>query len=95
MTANFGKFVHTNTGKMIMSVLIGFGLATLFRTACKGQRCRLFRAPPLGEFADKIYKSEGGGDNRDRCVKYNPVATKCTATGGKRVLSFEEFSLMR
>ncbi len=29
------KFVHTDTGKIIMSVLLGFGLASLFRKVCK------------------------------------------------------------
>ena len=66
------KFVHTETGKMIMSMLLGFGLASLFRTVCKGKNCLIFHAPPLDKFKDKIYK------NGDKCFKYVPVATKCS-----------------
>jgi hypothetical protein len=66
-----GKFVHTETGKYIMSILLGFGLASLFRTACKGNNCLIFHAPPLEKMKDKIYKNNG------KCVKYNHVATKC------------------
>jgi hypothetical protein len=68
-----GKFVHTETGKIIMSILLGFGLASLFRAVCKDKDCLLFYAPPLEKFQDKIYKNNG------KCVKYVPQATKCDA----------------
>ena len=66
------KFVHTERGKIIMSIILGFGLASLFRTVCKDKNCLIFHAPPLDDFRDKIYK------NGNKCFKYNPVATKCT-----------------
>jgi len=55
-----------------MSILLGFGLASLFRTVCKGKNCLIFHAPPLDKFKDKIYK------NDNKCFKYVPVATKCS-----------------
>jgi hypothetical protein len=73
MGIHFGKFVHTQTGKLIMSILLGFGLASLFRTVCKNKECLIFHAPPLEQIQDKIYK------NGDKCVKYSPVPTKCNA----------------
>lgn len=78
---NLGKFVHTETGKKVMSVLLGFGLASLFRTICKNQECLIFHAAPLEDFKDKIYKLG------NKCVKYNPVATKCTSNA--KILDFE------
>ncbi len=66
-----GKFVHTETGKLLMSILLGFGLASLFRTVCKDKNCLIFHAPPLDKFKDKIYK------DGNKCFKYNHVATKC------------------
>jgi hypothetical protein len=71
MGIHFGKFLHTYTGKIVMSILLGFGLASLFKSACKNNNCLVFHAPPLDDFKDKIYKNNG------KCVKYNPVATKC------------------
>ena len=68
-----GKFVHTETGKVIMSILLGFGLASLFRTVCKDKDCLLFYAPPLDKIKDKIYKSG------DKCVKYSHISRKCDA----------------
>jgi hypothetical protein len=73
MGVNFGKFVHTENGKIIMSILLGLGLATLFRTICKEKDCVIFHAPPLDHFKDKIYRTGNG-----KCVKYVPVSTKCS-----------------
>jgi hypothetical protein len=72
MGIQFGKFLHTQTGKIVMSILLGFGLASLFRTVCNNHNCLNFYAPPLDKFKDKIYKNNG------KCVKYSPVATKCS-----------------
>jgi len=76
-----GKFVHTETGKYIMSILLGLGLASLFRTVCKEKNCLIFHAPPLEKIKDKIYK------NNDKCVKYNAVATKCSINS--KIVDFE------
>ena len=81
MQLNLGKFVHTERGKIIMSILLGFGLASLFRNVCKNKDCLLFYAPPLEQIKDKIYKNDG------TCVKYSAVATKCSANA--KIIDFE------
>ena len=81
MQIHFGKFLHTERGKIIMSIILGFGLASLFRTVCKDKNCVIFHAPPLDDFKDKIYKNNG------KCVKYTPVATKCSLNA--KTLTFE------
>jgi len=81
MKIHFEKFLHSKRGKILMSIIIGFGLASLFRTVCKGDNCIIFRAPPLDEIKDKIYKNNG------KCVKYVPVATKCSLN--EKTVSFE------
>ena len=68
---HFSKFVHSKTGKYVMSVLLGFGLACLFRTVCEGKDCMIIHAPPLDEIKDKIYKQN------DKCYKYKPISVKC------------------
>jgi hypothetical protein len=82
MAINLGKFVHTETGKIIMSILLGFGLASFFRKVCKGKDCIIFHAPSLDTFKDKIYMNENG-----QCVKYNPVSVKCNS--GAKIIDFE------
>jgi len=74
MPINFGKFVHTETGKILMSILLGFGLASLFRNICKDKNCLIFHAPSLDDFKDKIYVGSSG-----KCIKYKPVASKCNS----------------
>ena len=81
MKLHLEKFINTEQGRTIMSVLLGLGLASLFRSVCDGKRCRIFRAPPLEEVEGKIYK------NGNKCVKYNPVATKCSL--GSKIVQFE------
>jgi hypothetical protein len=81
MGMHLEKFVSTPTGKIIMSILLGFGLSSLFRIVCKDKDCLIFHAPPLEQIKDKIYKNNG------KCVKYNPVTTKCRAN--MKTIDFE------
>ena len=81
MGIHFGKFVHTERGKIIMSILLGFGLASLFRKVCKDKNCLIFHAPPLDDFNNKIFKSNG------KCVKYKPILTKCSMNA--KTVTFE------
>jgi len=80
-TVHFGKLIHTETGKIIMSLIFGLGLASLFRAICKDKNCVIFQAPPLEEIDEKIYKS---ADNK--CYKYVAAYTKCDPK--KRIIEF-------
>jgi hypothetical protein len=63
------KFIHSQQGKYLMSILLGIGLATLFRTMCKGSRCNVIKAPPMEELDGQIYEFDG------KCyeIKTNPI----------------------
>ena len=74
------KFVNSETGKYLMSVLLGLGLATFFRRMCSGKNCVISKAPPLEEIEDKIYKFDG------KCYKLEKNAKKCAKD--KTVLTF-------
>ena len=65
------KFVHSNTGKIMMSILLGIGLATFFRAVCKGKQCRIVSAPPMEEIEDQIYKFD------NKCYKLEKNTIKC------------------
>jgi hypothetical protein len=68
---HLSKFLHTKSGKYIMSVILGFGLATMFRAVCKGKNCIVQHAPPLNEIEDKTYKFDG------KCYIYAKTSEKC------------------
>lgn len=65
------KFVHTYTGRIIMSVILGMGLATFFRSVCKGKTCRIISAPPIEDLEDQTYKFDG------KCYKFEKNAINC------------------
>ena len=68
---HLSKFFHTQSGKYIMSVILGFGLATFFRSVCKGKQCIVMKAPPLEEIKDKIYKVN------EKCYTFSSTSTTC------------------
>jgi hypothetical protein len=63
------KFIHSTQGKYLMSILLGLGLATLFRAVCKGTRCKIVKAPPMEEIEGQIYKF----DKKCYEIKTNPI----------------------
>ena len=80
MAFNLSRLVHTENGKIIMSILLGFGLASLFRAICKDKDCIIFHAPPLEELKDKVYKHD------DKCYKYVSKSTTCDKS--KKIIDF-------
>ena len=64
-------FTSTENGKIILSVIWGMGLATLFRKACKGRSCIIMKGPKPVEMNNKIYKFD------DKCYKYSSVNAMC------------------
>ena len=84
MSIHLDKFLKTQSGKYIMSLLLGIGLASFFRFICKDKNCIVFARPPMDEIKDKIYK------NHDKCYKLVPMATKCTTH--KKIVDFADSS---
>ena len=65
------KFLHGETGRILMSIILGLGLASLFRTVCKGRNCIIQKAPPLDDIDGQVYKFQ------DKCYEYNTKSVKC------------------
>ena len=68
---HLGKFVHTKTGQTIMSIILGLGLASLFRKVCKNYDCIQLYAAPINKIEGKIFQMG------DKCVKYKYNQAKC------------------
>lgn len=77
---HLSKFVHSVTGRYIMSILLGFGLATLFRQVCIGNNCTTYTAPPIEEIDEQTYKFD------DECYKLHKSAVNCDTK--KEILPF-------
>lgn len=68
------RFVQTEAGRILMSIVLGVGLASLFKASCKGRNCVIMQAPSLEQLKDKIYKID------DKCYKFKSTQTKCNTS---------------
>jgi hypothetical protein len=67
----FQRLLHTETGRIFISIVLGLGIASLFRKVCKDRSCIAFRAPPLKDLEKDVYKLD------DKCYTYKTKAVKC------------------
>ena len=73
------NFIKTDVGKIVISMILGFGFAALFRASCKGKNCVVYKGAPL-EDLDKIYTFNS------KCYKFEPQHVKCNEK--KQIISF-------
>ena len=52
---NIKKWIHSETSKYIISIILGLGLSTLFRNECFGDNCIEFTSPPIQELEKEMY----------------------------------------
>jgi len=71
---NLQRLLHTETGKTFISILLGLGLATLFRRACTERNCLNFNGTVISEIEGKIFKHD------EKCYKYTSSSSKCDNT---------------
>ena len=82
------NLLHTNIGKIILSVLLGLGLATLFRQICNSKDCYKFIGPKHNELRDKIFASDS---EKTKC--YSLVEENITCGSKSKTLDYStEFS---
>lgn len=74
------KLLNTKNGKIIISIILGLGLASIFRFSCKNNNCIIFKAPSIKKIRGKIFKFD------NKCYKFNEVAGKCNKN--KKILNF-------
>lgn len=75
------RLLNTPLGNFFISILLGLGLATLFRKVCKDKNCLDFRGPILGEIDGKIYK------HGEQCYEYTSASVPCDTK--KRIVDVE------
>lgn len=77
---NFKVILYSNVGKIVISVLIGLGIACLFHKACKDKECIHFSGPVIAEIDNKIFQHD------NKCYTYKLNAVKCDDT--KQIVDF-------
>jgi len=63
--------LDTEKGQIMFSVILGLGLASLFRKVCYEGNCVIIEGPPLDEVENKIFKQD------NKCFRYKHASTKC------------------
>tara|TARA_Y100000591_G_C21249023_1_gene412742 strand:- start:143 stop:379 length:237 start_codon:yes stop_codon:yes gene_type:complete len=67
----FKRLLESDTGKIIIAILLGIGLASLFRKACKGKNCLIFRAPEHVDLISGTFKYD------KKCYKFKEKSVPC------------------
>ena len=68
---NLKKWLHSNTSKYVISIILGLGLSTLFRKECQGENCIIFTSPPINELQSETYVYG------DKCYTYSNKSETC------------------
>ncbi len=72
---NLIKTIHTPNGKLVISVVLGIGLASLFRKICMGRNCIVFKAPDFNEVEKNIYS------HNNKCYRFEKQSVSCVSDG--------------
>jgi 3-phosphoglycerate kinase len=70
---NIKRLVDTPTGKIAISIILGLGLASLFRKVCTDKNCIVFNGPVIGDFENKTYQ------HGEKCYQYSAVPDSCNS----------------
>ena len=68
------NILYTDRGRFILSIILGLGLATLFRKFCEGRNCYNFIGPKQEEIRDQIFSFDS--DNK-KCYKMKEQSVEC------------------
>ena len=74
------RLIYGAPGKIIISIILGLGLATLFRKVCKNRDCIVFHAPDIKKIKNQVFKFD------DKCYTFNEKITKCKPN--KKIINF-------
>lgn len=64
------KLMSNESVSIFVSIILGLGLASLFRKVCTNN-CIVIQSPPLEDLNKYYYKIE------NNCFKYDPVYVEC------------------
>ena len=62
---------------VIISMILGFGLATLFRKTCSIRGCYVFKGPPIKKIEGQTFQID------DKCYKYRYQNKTCNGSNAK------------
>ena len=77
---NLKRLIYSDVGRIVISIILGLGLATLFRKVCKERDCLVFHAPKLDKIKNQVFKF------KDKCYQFEEEIEKCD--NNKKIVNF-------
>ena len=68
---NLKRLIYSDVGRIVISMVLGLGLATLFRKVCKDRDCIVFKAPDVKKIEQQIFQF------KNKCYKFTHNIEKC------------------
>jgi len=65
------KTINTSTGKIVISIILGVGLASIFRKTCKKDQCISFKAPTKDSIINNTYFHDS------KCYSFQEKSISC------------------
>jgi hypothetical protein len=66
--------LQSKEGQIGVSIILGFGLATMFRKVCNDAACVVVKGPKMSEIQGQVYRVD------DTCYRYKPNVVQCKDT---------------
>ena len=74
------RLIYSDVGRYVISILLGLGLATLFRKVCNDRSCLVFHAPHINKIKGQVFDFDG------KCYTFEEKAARCDQN--KKILGF-------
>jgi hypothetical protein len=71
--ANYWLMMENPWIAVLVSFLLGFGIAAMFRPMCRGSECIILHGPPVRDVIDKVYQMG------KQCVEFTTEVVECPA----------------
>ena len=68
---NVKRILYSDFGKIVISILLGFGFACLFYKVCNDKNCIVFTGPIIKEVDGKVF------EYGNKCYKYSIKQHPC------------------
>ena len=69
--ADYWKLMEDPALSTVVSFLLGFGIAAMFRPLCKGSDCIILHGPPVKDIMNKVYQMG------EKCVEFTTEVVDC------------------
>ncbi len=79
---NFKRLLYSDFGKILISIILGIGISTLFRRVCSGKDCYVFKSPEFSKVKDQVFK------HNNKCYKFQEQSVTCDSS--KKIVEFED-----